>query len=182
MRFYFYIITASSLFSLQAAALPQLDSSKWAMQVFWLVIIFGGLYLALQKLALPQVSETISARENRITERLEDARRLFAEAKESETAQNNNLIAARHQAQDIRLEMQKKISEQNRIELTKLDEKIEAQLSEAEQNIEQQLGEAKQNIHLVAANAASDIFQQITGKEISEDKAKQAISQITEDV
>lgn len=181
MRFYSYIITAGFLFSLQAAALPQLDSSKWAMQIFWLIVIFGGLYLALQKVALPQVSETISTRENRITERLEDARRLFNEAKKSETQQNDKLLTARSEAQDIRLNMQKKINEQSRIQLAELDEKIEAQLSEAEQNIEQQVSKAQQNIHLVAAEAAQDIFQLITGKDIAQDKAIKAISKMMED-
>ncbi len=178
MRFYTYIFTFGCLFSLQAAALPQLDSSKWAMQIFWLIIIFGALFFALQKFALPQVSETISTRENRITERLEDARHLFEEAKESQTSQNDFLISARNKAQDIRQETQKKVNEQSRTELKKLNEDIELKFTQTEQEIHSQIQQAQQNINNVASVVIKDIFEQITGKDISEEQALKTLSQI----
>ncbi len=178
MRFYTYLMAFGCLFSLQAAALPQLDSSKWVMQIFWLIIIFASLYFALHKFALPQVSETISTRENRITERLEDARRLFTEAKESETEQNDRLIASRNEAQEIRQEVQKKVTEQSRVELTKLNEEIEAQLRQTEQEISFQMQQAQQNINHVASTAIKDIFEHITGQNISEEKAQEALTKM----
>ncbi len=175
MRLYIYMISAGCLFSLQAAALPQLDFSKWSMQIFWLIVIFAALYVALKKFALPQVSETISTRKNRIASRLEDAKRLFEEAKLSETQQNDNLISARNQAQEIRQNMQKKVADENRIALAKIHEETEEKLTKAEDDIALKLEQAQQNIHHVAAGAVCDIFMQITGKNIAEEQALKAI-------
>ena len=178
MRIYYFIIAVSFSFSLQASALHQLDTSKWSMQIFWLIVIFAGLYIALYKIALPQVSETIASRENRIVERLEDARRLFDEAQQRETKQNDSLIKARNESQEIRQTAQQKINDYNQTELTKLNDQIEAKLTQAEEDIAKQVAEVQKNIDNTATFAVKDTFLHITGKVISEEKALETIQKI----
>src|SRR6056300_1122059 len=80
----FGFLTTSEVYLLAAeAGMPQLDPTYWASQGFWLILIFTLLYLALSKLFIPKIKNSIDDRENRIKDDLDEAQKLkeVAEAK-----------------------------------------------------------------------------------------------------
>lgn len=173
------IITGSLLLNIafaEGGSIPQLDFATWPKQIFWLVIIFGGLYIALQKIALPQVSETIALRENRIADRLADAKRLFKESQESQSEQNLRLVSAREEANKIRVLARDEVGKLHRAELSQLDVHLDEKLEQAEASIAQQSKDALLEINDSAAKAAEQIYTQITGKPITEGAAQNIIS------
>ena len=58
------------------AGMPQLDPTYWASQVFWLILIFTLLYLALSKIFIPKIKESIDDRENKIKDDLDESQEL----------------------------------------------------------------------------------------------------------
>ena len=58
------------------AGMPQLDPTYWASQIFWLILIFTFLYLALSKLFIPKIKDVIDDRENKIKDDLDEAQKL----------------------------------------------------------------------------------------------------------
>src|SRR5512134_3078801 len=62
--------------------LPQLDTSTFAGQIFWLVITFAALYLVMSRLAVPKIGGVIADRTNKIKGDLDTA----AEAKRASEA------------------------------------------------------------------------------------------------
>ena len=64
------------------AGMPQLDPTYWASQAFWLILIFTLLYLALSKIFIPKIKESIDDRENKIKDDLDEAQKLKLIAEE----------------------------------------------------------------------------------------------------
>ena len=46
--------------------MPQLNPEFWASQIFWLILIFSGLYIVIWKIFLPKVTDSIENRKSRI--------------------------------------------------------------------------------------------------------------------
>ena len=79
----FGFLTTSEVYLLAAeAGMPQLDPTYWASQGFWLILIFTLLYLALSKLFIPKIKNSIDDRENRIKDDLDEAQKLKEVAEE----------------------------------------------------------------------------------------------------
>ena len=55
------------------AGMPQLDPTYWASQVFWLILVFTILYIAISKFYLPKIKDNLDNRENKIKEDLDNA-------------------------------------------------------------------------------------------------------------
>src|SRR5687767_14549247 len=103
--------------------------------MFWTVIIFGLLFLVLLKFAFPPILGYAAAREQRIQETLDEARRQREEAAQLLDQQRQELAAARQQAQGLLTEG-KQAGERMREELlarTRADQ--EALLARAKQDI-----------------------------------------------
>src|SRR5687767_5390803 len=102
---------------------------------FWTLIIFGLLFLVLLKFAFPPILGYAAAREQRIQETLDEARRQREEAAQLLDQQRLELAAARQQAQGLLTEG-KQAGERMREELlarTRADQ--EALLARAKQDI-----------------------------------------------
>ena len=69
------ITSEINLFAAEAG-MPQLDPTYWASQAFWLILIFTLLYLALSKLFIPKIKESIDDRENKIKDDLDEAQKI----------------------------------------------------------------------------------------------------------
>ena len=63
--------------------MPQLDTTWFASQIFWLIIAFSVLYYLLSRKALPRLAEILEARQDRIAADLDEAERLRREAEEA---------------------------------------------------------------------------------------------------
>ena len=60
--------------------MPQLDSSTFASQLFWLTVTFIPLFIILWKVALPRIGTTIETRRARIEADLDKAAALRDDA------------------------------------------------------------------------------------------------------
>jgi len=78
--------------------MPQFDMSTAPSQIFWLLVVFGLLYLTFVKVVLPKVGGAIEARSNKIEGNLARAQSLKDEAEEAVAAYEKALAAARAEA------------------------------------------------------------------------------------
>ncbi|MEM7072351.1 MAG: F0F1 ATP synthase subunit B', partial [Pseudomonadota bacterium] len=51
-------MTGQAAHAASEGGLPQLDTSSFASQIFWLVVCFACFYLVLARIAMPRISET----------------------------------------------------------------------------------------------------------------------------
>ncbi len=82
----------------EGKGLPQLDSSSYPSQVFWLVIAFAILYAVFARWTLPALSAIVEGRAQRIKDDLEAAASLKAAAQTIHDAYEAQLLKARGEA------------------------------------------------------------------------------------
>ena len=68
-------------FASESGGMPQLNPEFWISQIFWLILIFGILYVVLSKFILPKISANLELRKSQILENIEAAEK---QRKESE--------------------------------------------------------------------------------------------------
>ena len=70
-----FLVIRNHVFAAEAG-MPQLDSKYWASQAFWLVLVFSLLYLAISKLFIPKIKNSLDNRDNKIKNDLDNAKNL----------------------------------------------------------------------------------------------------------
>lgn len=85
----------------EVSGLPQLDTSTYASQIFWLVIVFFIMHLFFSKKSLPKISKTVENRAERIKNDIDSARRLRTEVHAVQEEYEKNLEKARIESQEL---------------------------------------------------------------------------------
>jgi len=142
---------------------PPFESSNFASQLVSLAIFFVLLYVIVSKLALPKVGGAIEARQNKIEGDLAEAQTLKDQSDAALKAYESELASARTRAQAIGNESRDKANAQAEAERKTLEEQLAAKLAEAEKTIASTRTTAMSNVRGIAADAAGQIVQQLTG-------------------
>lgn len=146
------------------AGMPQLEISTYPGQIFWLAVSFAVLFLVMWKVALPRVSEVLEARQQKVSQDLERAEEMKAEAERIVAEYEQALDDARAKAQDTIRKAQEKIN----ADLAKREEAFEEELSgriaEAEKKIESARKAALKNVEQIAIEAATASVEKLGGK------------------
>lgn len=157
--------------------MPQIAqiSATYASQIFWLLITFGLLYFVVGRGMVPKIQATVDAREGRIAGDLAAAEAARAEADRVEAAWRAEMDAARVAA----------MAETNAAK-ARATHAFEAQVKAADADLAERLGhhdlaianakaEAMANLQSVAAEAARDLVAKLSGVQVGEDAAADAV-------
>ena len=153
---------------------PAFDMWHWPSQIFWLVIIFTGLYLALSRIILPRIAGTIERRDSTVAGDLDEAASLNDQSQEAEQALKLELARARSNAHETANEARAKIDAEIAEETRKVDDQIDQQLAEAEARISDMRAQAMSNVEAIATDAAQAMMNQF-GHAVSDKQSRQAV-------
>ncbi|WP_294273376.1 ATPase [Sphingomonas yabuuchiae] len=161
--------------------MPQIAqiSATYASQIFWLLITFGLLYFVVGRGMVPKIQATVDAREGRIAGDLAAAEAARAEADRVEAAWRSEMDAARVAA----------MAETNAAK-ARATHAFEAQVKAADADLAERLGhhdlaianakaEAMANLQSVAAEAARDLVVKLSGVQVGEDAAADAVRKVS---
>ena len=70
---FFTLITSKSYGAEEG--MPQLNPEYWVSQIFWVILIFGILYVILWRTILPKINENLENRKSQILTDLDDAQK-----------------------------------------------------------------------------------------------------------
>ena len=104
----FFILLSSKCFGAEGG-MPQLNPDYWVSQVFWVILIFGTLYVILWRTILPKINENLENRKSQILTDLDDAQKLKNQSENKLSEYNKILNQAKHEAKKIINETKKKI-------------------------------------------------------------------------
>ena len=158
--------------------LPQLDTSSWVSQIFWLFLTFGVLYFALSTFILPSLRDTIGNRSDRIADDLDTASRMQREAEEAEKAYETSLKDARAKANNVAESTRKSVDEEVARELAAADAEADQQAELAEVRIREIKQGALANLDVVAADVAATLVAELTGKTVTPAAARAAVAKV----
>jgi F-type H+-transporting ATPase subunit b len=174
----FGFLTTSEVYLLAAeAGMPQLDPTYWASQGFWLILIFTLLYLALSKLFIPKIKNSIDDRENRIKDDLDEAQKLkeVAEAKLKEY--EISIENAKKDVQKILFESKNKLNSEIQNKKKTFEKEIETEIENAEKEIESFKKESLESISKISEEITSKIIENISGEPMNQSSVKATVQE-----
>jgi len=172
-----FLITSEVYLLAAEAGMPQLDPTYWASQGFWLILIFTLLYLALSKLFIPKIKNSIDDRENRIKDDLDEAQKLkeVAEAKLKEY--EISIENAKKDVQKILFESKNKLNSDNQNKKKTFEKEIETEIENAEKEIESFKKDSLESISKISEEITSKIIENISGEPMNQSSVKATVQE-----
>jgi len=172
-----FLITSEVYLLAAEAGMPQLDPTYWASQGFWLILIFTLLYLALSKLFIPKIKNSIDDRENRIKDDLDEAQKLkeVAEAKLKEY--EISIENAKKDVQKILFESKNKLNSDIQIKKKTFEKEIETEIENAEKEIESFKKDSLESISKISEEITSKIIENISGEPMNQSSVKATVQE-----
>ena len=148
----------------KAASFAPFDPWHFPSQIFWLVVLFGTLYVVLSRFILPSIGNTLERRESTIASDLDEAARMNEEAVEAQKAVDVSIAKAHAKARETADKARSKIDKEIAAETAKVDAEVDKKLSEAETRIDALRAEAMQNVEGIAEDAAASLIGKFGSK------------------
>tara|TARA_B100000029_G_scaffold113790_1_gene106197 strand:+ start:1705 stop:2283 length:579 start_codon:yes stop_codon:yes gene_type:complete len=160
------------------AGMPQLDPKFWVAQIFWLVLIFLGLYLIVSKVFLPKITLTIESRKSKIVNDLNEAQKLKENAEIKLKEYNKIIENSKKEALKIISEGRKKLSEDIEIKKKKFDAELEKELRAVESEINELKNSSKKDVIKIAESTSVEIIKQIIGAEVNKSSVSAMVNEV----
>lgn len=157
------------------AGMPQLDVSTYPGQIFWLVVTFVLLFVALRMLALPRIGAALEMRREKIDEDLTKAAVSREEAEAAQAAYEKALADAAAEAQAIHRETAQEISRQATERSTALAARLAEETKAAEASIAAAKEPAMASLQEVAVDVVRDVAGKLAGLDVSRAEAEAAV-------
>ena len=179
MRLFFlvFVIFITSQINLLSAeaGMPQLDPTYWASQAFWLILIFTLLYLALSKMFIPKIKESIDDRENKIKDDLDEAQKLKLIAEEKLKEYEITIENSKKEVQKIIFESKNKLNSEIQNKKREIEKEIELEVKSAEREIEDLKKESLASIVAISEEMASKVIEMVSGEQLNQSSVKAAV-------
>ena len=158
--------------------MPQFDPSTFLPQLFWLVVSFAVLFVAMWRYALPRLSDILEARQERIDSDLEKAASIKQEADLVLAEYEKALAEARDRAAAAIRQASEEMSAESAQRHEAFRQELAQQTRAAEDRIAAARDEALANIKTVAAETASAATAKLIGVEFSSDRVHEAVEAV----
>jgi len=144
--------------------MPQLDTSTYPSQLFWLVVCFLALYFILSYIAIPKIKRVLVVREATFEEKINQAS-LYRETAESLLSEYEDTLAhAREEAQRRYKSVSSATSSEMANKRKDLLDKINDRLHLADQDLYRARLDVGSQLHPVALEVAAAILKKLTGR------------------
>ena len=158
--------------------MPQLNPDYWVSQIFWVILIFGILYVILWRTILPKINENLENRKSQILTDLDDAQKFEEQSKETLSDYNKILNQAKQEAKKIIDKTRKKVNRDIENKKNQFNLEIEKEIEKAEKEIKTLKLSSIEDINKIAIETSSEIVRKIVGTEVN----ASSVSAIVEDI
>jgi F-type H+-transporting ATPase subunit b len=156
--------------------LPQLDTSTYSSQIFWLLISFLALYLLMARVFLPRIGGVIEERRQRIADDFDKASEFKRQAEEAEASYRRALADAKARAASIAQDTREQIDEEIKAMQAETDAKLEAEISAAEARIEETSVKAQVAVREAAGETTKAVVAALIDEQPSDDAVDAALT------
>ena len=160
------------------SGLPQMDTTWFPSQVFWLAVTFFCLYVIFSRKVLPEISVTLENRRTQIEGDLENAQELKEEAEKVHQAYEEILDEARKKSSDAFKKVDESIKKKSNEKLEKFRERAADENAKTEKLINDAKNAAMEDMESTAAEVASVAAEKIVGISTDINKAKDLVKNI----
>ena len=158
--------------------MPQLNPDYWVSQIFWVILIFGTLYVILWRAILPKINENLENRKSQILTDLSDAQKFEDQSEEKLSEYNKILNQAKQEAKKILDKKRKKVNHDIENKKNQFNLEIVKEIENAEKEIKTMKLSSIKDINTIAIETSSEIVRKIVGTEVN----PSSVSAIVEDI
>ena len=159
--------------------MPQLNPEYWISQIFWLIIIFASLYIALSKIILPKISKNLETRKSQILDHLGQAEK-FKEKTEKKIKEYEKILnESKKEAKIIMSESRKLINQNINKKKDHLKSEIEKEIQKTEDEIKLLKINSMNNINKIAIETSSNIVKSIINIDLNKSNASAIVEDIS---
>ena len=126
--------------------MPQLELSTYLTQVFWVLTIFITLWIVMDKIIVPQISEMIEARKRKYDDLILKADEMNKKALASLESYDERLAAAKSKAID---------------QINKNEQELKALIAEKEREIDERLNQKIIESEEILAKEKEDVLNRV---------------------
>ncbi len=173
----FFIFLSSNCFAANEG-MPQLNPDYWVSQIFWVILIFGTLYVILWKTILPKINENLENRKSQILTDLDEAQEFKNQSEKKIYEYNMILSKAKQDAKRILDEAKKKINLDIENKNNQFNLEIKKEIENAEKEIKTLKLSSIKDINKISIETSSEIVKKIAGTETN----ASSVSAIVEDI
>ena len=173
----FFIFLSNNCFAADEG-MPQLNPDYWVSQIFWVMLIFGALYVILWKTILPKINENLENRKSQILNDLDDAQELKNQSEKKISEYNIILSKAKEDAKKILDETRKKINLDIENKNNQFNLEIDKEIENAEKEIKTLKLSSIKDINKISIETSSEIVRKMVGAEVN----ASSVSAIVEDI
>jgi len=173
----FFTLLSSECFGAEGG-MPQLNPDYWVSQIFWVILIFGTLYLILWRIILPKINVNLENRKSQILTDLNDAQKFEDQSKEKLSEYNQILNQAKQEAKKILDGTRKKINRDIESKKNQFNLEIKKEIEKAEKEIKMIKLSSIEDINKIAIETSSEIIRKIIGTEVN----ASSVSAIVKDI
>ena len=173
----FFTLLSSECFGAEGG-MPQLNPEYWVSQIFWVILIFGTLYVILWRTILPKINENLENRKSQILTDLDDAQKFEDQSKEKLSEYNKILNQAKQEAKKILDGTRKKVNQDIKNKKNQFNLEIVKEIKNAEKEIKTMKLSSIKDINTIAIETSSEIVRKIVGTEVN----ASSVSAIVEDI
>ena len=162
ITFFVLVLSYTQVFAADEG-MPQLNPEFWIAQIFWLILIFSTLYIAISKIFLPKIINVIENRKLKIVSDIDEAQKLKESAENKLKEYNQVIENSKKEAQKLMRDNKKKLDIDIEQKKQKFTEEIEKELINVEQEIKELKKTSLLSINKIATEITNDLLKKIMG-------------------
>ena len=174
----FFTFLSSNCFAADEG-MPQLNPDYWVSQIFWVMLIFGTLYVILWKAILPKINENLENRKSQILTDLDEAQKLKNQSEKKISEYNMILSKAKQDAKKILDETRKKINLDIENKNNQFNLEIDKEIENAEKEIKTLKLSSIKDINKISIETSSEIVRKMVGTEVNASSVSATVEDIS---
>ena len=155
---------------------PPFDPKTFGSQLFWLVILFGLLYIVMSRVALPKVGAILEARDKKIAGDLAEAARMKEASDAAVAAYEQALAEARQNAHAIAQKARDAAKAEAATDRTRIETELNKKLGASEAEIARVKTEALGSVDAIARDAVEAIVEALVGTKVEKAQVASAVA------
>jgi F-type H+-transporting ATPase subunit b len=148
----------------------------FASQLFWLAIVFGLIFFVVGLGMMPKIQSTVDARNERIAADLAEAQSARETADSLEQGYRDRMDQARAEAARLAADAKAQSARATEARVNEADTVIGTRVEAAQTRIAEVRASAMAEIEAVAADATREIVARVTGLQVDEAAARDAVA------
>jgi F-type H+-transporting ATPase subunit b len=157
--------------------MPQLDTSTFASQIFWLVVAFALLFIVVRTLAAPRLTRIADERARRTQGDLAAAEGARVRSAERASAHQARIAAAHDEGRAALAAETDRARDAGGAALADLGGRLNARIEAAETRVADASARAQSELDTAAAQLAAELVERLTGRAPDAGRVAQAVAE-----